>query len=42
MIDQVIAKLKDALDKCYEAGVVDDIMADIEEAIQILEYMDGF
>lgn len=42
MIDLVISKLKDAIEKCYEAGDVDDVIEDIEEAIQILEYMEGF
>lgn len=42
MIDLAIAKLNDALEKCHEAGDVDDIVADIEEAIQILQYMEDF
>ena len=42
MIDLAIAKLKDALEKCNEAGDVDEIADDISEAIQILEYAEGY
>ena len=42
MIDLAISKLNDALEKCYEAGDVDEIADDISEAIQILEYMEGY
>lgn len=42
MIDLAIAKLKDALEKCQEAGDVDDIADDISEAIQMLQYTEGY
>ena len=41
MIESVINKLNEALEKCYYAGDVDDVVADIEEAIQMLQCMEG-
>ena len=42
MIDLAISKLKDALEKCYEAGDVDEIADDISEAIQMLLYTEEY
>ena len=42
MIDLAISKLNEVLELCYEHGDVDDILHLVKDAIQILEYEEGY
>lgn len=42
MIDIAISKLRDIIEKVDESGDKDQIISDLEELMQMLEYAEGY